>query len=132
MEFTLERIFKAPPDVLYNGWLNSQVHSAMTGGVCRISPHENAEFSAWDEYIQGKNLTLVPGSFIKQSWRTVEFADDQEDSILELHFIPEGRIQTRLVLRHSNLTDADFHYKQGWIESYFEPMEEYFSKTDPG
>jgi uncharacterized protein YndB with AHSA1/START domain len=42
----------------------------MTAGEANISDAVGAEFSAWDEYITGRNLELVPGERIVQAWRT--------------------------------------------------------------
>jgi len=128
MEFTLEYEFSVAPDILYNGWLDSRTHSEMTGGESNIQPTKNKEFLAWDGYISCKNLELVPNQLIKQSWRSSDFKKDQEDSILELQFVSLGNNKTKLILKHSHLTDADMHYKQGWFDSYFIPMAEYFNQ----
>ncbi len=112
--------------VLYKAWLDSEQHTAMTGGEAVVSDKVGDSFTAWDEYISGRNLELVPDTKIRQSWRTADFPEDQPDSELELAFIPT-ETGTRIVLRHSNLTDADEHYKAGWEQHYFEPMAVYFA-----
>ena len=112
--------------VLYKAWLDSEQHTAMTGGEAVVSDKVGDSFTAWDEYISGRNLELVPDTKIRQSWRTADFPEDQPDSELELAFIPTDT-GTRIVLRHSNLTDADEHYKAGWEQHYFEPMAVYFA-----
>lgn len=112
---------------LYNAWLDSKKHSAFTGGKAKISGKIGASFSAWDEYITGKTLELVEGEFIKQSWRTVEFPEGAEDSILELKF-EEKDGKTKLHLTHYNLQRGDAEkYEEGWKDHYFKPMKTYFS-----
>jgi activator of HSP90 ATPase len=112
---------------LYAAWLDSKKHSAFTGGDAQISKKVNGEFTAWDEYILGKNLELKDGKFIKQSWRTMEFKDSAPDSILELTF-EEKAGKTKLSLYHYNLQKGDGKkYSQGWKEHYFTPMKAYFS-----
>lgn len=127
MEFTVNTTIKAPALEIYNGWLNSKIHSEMTGGSAEVSNEVDKKFTAWDEYISGINLELKPG-FIKQSWRTTDFENDQEDSILEIHFKETKTGSTKITLHHYNLLEKDFSYKKGWVEHYFEPMKEYFEK----
>lgn len=129
MEFRLEYEFNTDAQTLYRAWLDSEKHSEMTGGEAIVSAIEGEEFTAWDEYISGTNIELKPNSYIKQSWRTVQFLEDQADSILELYFEDLESEITRIILIHSNLTNSieDRAYENGWIENYFKPMSEYFS-----
>lgn len=111
---------------LYEAWLDSKKHTAFTGGDAQISPKVNGEFTAWDEYIIGKNLELKPGKFIKQSWRTMEFKKEDPDSVLELTF-EEKKGKTTLNLYHYNLQKGDGKkYGKGWEDHYFKPMKAYF------
>ena len=125
VEFELSEIFPATPEALYAAWLDPEQHSAMTGGVAETSAEDGASFTAWDGYIQGRNLELNPPSRIIQTWRTVEFTESDPDSLLEIRFEPveEG---TRLTIHHSELPAHGTIYEQGWIDSYFVPMREYF------
>ncbi len=97
----------------------------MTGGEATVSDEVGGTFEAWDGYIEGKNLELEPSKRILQSWRTAEFSNADEDSLLEILFAAEGT-GTRLTIRHSNLPEQGMQYKQGWVDSYIIPMLEYF------
>ncbi len=111
---------------LYTAWLNSEQHTAFSGGEAIISNKLNETFTAWDGYITGKNLELVPHKKIVQSWRTAEFKADAPDSILELTF-EEKNEKITLHLYHYNLQKGDAKkYTDGWKASYFEPMREYY------
>ena len=93
-----------------------------------MSDQVGAEVSAWDGYISGRNLELVPGERIVQSWRTSEFDDEHEDSVITvvLQEIGEG---TLLTLEHSNVPDEQRSYEEGgWQSNYFEPMVAYFTE----
>jgi activator of HSP90 ATPase len=125
IEFTVSALFPARPAEIYDVWMSSKGHSAMTGSLATISPIVGAEFEAWDGYIQGKNLELIPGMHIVQSWRTTEFSDDEPDSQIDIRLEAEGE-KTRLTLHHTGLPPHGGQYEQGWVESYFEPMQEYF------
>jgi uncharacterized protein YndB with AHSA1/START domain len=125
IEFKLSTVIPASPQDVYNAWLNSEGHSAMTGSPAKVSDKVGDEFDAWDGYIHGENLELVPNKRIVQSWRTVDFRDEEPDSHLEITLEPFNG-QTRLTLKHSELPAHGWQYKQGWVESYFEPMQDYF------
>ena len=63
-----------------------------------------------------------------QSWRTSEFAADAPDSRIEVSFA-NSEDDTILTLKHSDLQPGDGDkYKQGWEESYFEPMRAYYGE----
>ena len=126
INFVVTDVFPVTPDGLYQAWMTSKGHTGMTGSPATISGVVGGEFDAWDGYIHGKNLELVPGKRIVQSWRTSEFSPDEPDSRIEITLTPVGN-QTRLTLEHTNLPPHGGQYEQGWVESYFEPMKEYFS-----
>jgi len=99
----------------------------MTGGEASMSDEVGAEVAAWDGYIAGRNIELVPGERIVQSWRTTQFADEHEDSIITVT-LEEVEGGTLLTLVHSNVSDGQTSYEQGgWQEHYFVPMKEYFA-----
>jgi len=129
--FTLTTTIPASPQEIYDAWLDSVAHSEMTGGEATMSEEIGAEVSAWDGYIIGRNLELIPGRRIVQSWRTTEFGDEHEDSIVTvtLEETPDG---TLLTLAHENVPDAQRSYEEGgWQSNYFEPMQDYFAGRRP-
>ncbi|MFN2195915.1 MAG: SRPBCC domain-containing protein [Anaerolineales bacterium] len=128
IEFEISTLIPATAGQIYDAWLDSEAHTRMTGGKAQVSAQVGGEFTAWDGYIHGKNLALEPGRRILQAWRTADFAEDDEDSLLEVIFEPEAD-GTRVRLRHSHLPDEDGSgYEQGWVLNYFEPMKDYFLK----
>jgi uncharacterized protein YndB with AHSA1/START domain len=126
LEFTVSTIIPATPAQVYHAWLNSDEHGQMTGSPSTASDQVGAEFDAWDGYIHGKNLELVPNKRIVQAWRTSEFSDDEADSKIDITLEPSGS-QTKLTLHHTGLPPHGGQYEEGWVESYFDPMREYFS-----
>lgn len=125
IDFVVTELIPASPEEIYHAWLSSEGHSNMTGSPAQASDQEGEEFSAWDGYIHGKNLELEPHTRIVQSWRTSEFSVTEPDSRIEITLVPVGA-NTRLTLHHSGLPPHGGQYEQGWVESYFEPMKEYF------
>ena len=71
--FEVVTVVRAQPEQVYGAWLDGKKHSAFTGVRAQIEPVIGAPFSAWDEYIVGRNVELVPGHRIVQEWRTTEF-----------------------------------------------------------
>jgi uncharacterized protein YndB with AHSA1/START domain len=125
--YTLSTVIPASPAEIYRAWLDSIAHSEMTGGEATMSDEVGADVSAWDGYITGRNLELVPGQRIVQSWRTTEFDDEFEDSIVTI-LLQETEDGTFLTLEHSNVPDEHKSYEEGgWQSNYFEPMVVYFS-----
>ena len=125
MNFEISDLILASPKEIYKAWLNSAEHSEMTGGVAKVSAEVGGTFEAWDGYIEGRNLVLEPSKRIIQQWRTSEFKEDEKDSLLEIFFEEENE-GTRITIRHSELPEHGMQYKQGWVDSYFNPMKEYF------
>lgn len=129
-KFTVSDIIPAKPRAIYDAWLDSKAHGLMSGGKAKASAKVGAAFTAWDNYISGTNLELMRGKRIVQSWRSAEFAAGDKDSKLAITLKPVAG-GTKLTLFHSGIPDSqmDGGYKEGWVESYFEPMKAYFAKA---
>ena len=124
--FTLTAKIPASPKEVYEAWLDSDAHSAMTGGSPTIMSNEEGKpFAAHNAYLWGKNLELVPNKKIVQTWRTTGFKSTDEDSQIEV-LLEEDQEGTLLTLKHSNVPEQEIHVEQGWVSHYFEPMTSYF------
>ncbi len=120
--FVISASFPVESSVLYRAFLDSETHSAFTGSEAHIDNKVGGGFSAWDGYITGEIVALEENKKITQRWRTTEFADTDEDSIIELEFVGGGG-ETTIILRHSNLPEGtEEEYRQGWEEFYFTPL----------
>ena len=127
--FTLTATIPASAQQIYDTWLDSAGHSAMTGGKASMSKEIGADVSAWDGYITGRNLELAPGKRIVQSWRTTNFLADHKDSTIEVTF-ENAEKGTLLKLVHADVPDGQTSYEQGgWREHYFQPMQKYFATS---
>jgi len=118
----------ASPKQIYDAWLSSKEHSKMTGSKATSSAKLNGKFTAWDNYISGKNLELIPDKRILQSWRTTEFSKDDLDSHLLIK-IEEVKDGSKVTLVHSEIpAGQSAAYKKGWSDFYFKPMKTYFQQ----
>lgn len=126
-DYELVDIIPASPHAVYEAWMSSEGHTAMTGSDSTIEAREGAPYEAGEGYITGRTILLEPDRRIVQTWRTSEFSDSDPDSEIEVRLEPvEGG--TRLRLLHRNVPDGQLQYEQGgWQDNYFEPMKEYFS-----
>lgn len=127
---TVSATLPATPKEIYNAWLSSKGHTAMTGAEATCTAKSGSTFAAWDGYIEGKNLELEPYTRIVQSWRTSEFPEETEDSQLEI-LLEKVSNGTKITLNHTNIPKGQgAQYQQGWHDHYFTPMKEYFSAKD--
>lgn len=124
--FTLSEIIPAKPAEIYEAWLSSEGHAAMTGSPAKVEGKVGGKFSAWDGYIFGKTLELTPNQRIVQAWRTTEFPGDAPDSRVEV-FLEEVAEGTKVTLIHGDMPEDQVDsYRQGWEDFYFKPMKQYF------
>jgi activator of HSP90 ATPase len=123
----LKELFTATPEQIYKAWLDSEKHTAMTGGKAICSNEINDTFSTWDGYISGKNVSFIENKEIIQEWRTTEFKETDNNSELILKF-QDTEKGCQLTLIHNNIPEGQSDYEKGWINHYFEPMKAYFEK----
>lgn len=127
-EFTLVVTISSKAEKFYEAYLSSEGHTALTGSPARVDGTVDGDFTAWDGYIQGMFLELEKNKRIVQAWRTAEFPEEAEDSIVEI-LLEEDHGKTKLTLKHTNIPKGQMdNYKTGWEDFYFKPMKEYFGK----
>jgi activator of HSP90 ATPase len=120
--------FKATPKELFNLFLDSKKHSEATGGKAKVSSKVGGSFTAWDGYIRGKNLAIIPGRMITQAWRSGEFKDTDHDSILVLTF-EKAAGGTLLTMTHTAVPDHKAPgFNKGWRTHYWEPIKKHLAK----
>lgn len=62
-------VFKASPHDVYEALMDSKKHSKFTGAKAIISREVGGKINAYDGYIEGVNVELVPDKKIVQKWR---------------------------------------------------------------
>ena len=133
-DYKLACTLPASPEAVYDAWIDTDGHTAMTGAPAETGREVGDAYSAWDGYITGTILELVPGRRIVQSWRTSDFDDDDADSTVAIELEP-AETGARLTLSHSGVPNGQTDYENGgWKDFYFTPMTAYFAgkrKTAP-
>ncbi|MGI9540325.1 MAG: SRPBCC domain-containing protein [Miltoncostaeaceae bacterium] len=118
----------APPERLYDMYLDPAEHAAFTGSPVTIAAQPGAPFRAFDGALTGTILQVVPKRLIVQSWRSPYWEDADLDSTLILTFLPEGD-GGRIELVHVNVVDADFAgVSQGWEKFYWTRWHAYLTQ----
>jgi activator of HSP90 ATPase len=115
----------APPDRLFDMYLDPREHAAFTGQPVTIGSRPGDSFRAFGGAIWGTILHVEPKRLIVQTWRSVNFPATALDSILILTFCPQsdgGRIE----LTQINVADEDFAgVSHGWHNYYWTPWRNY-------
>jgi activator of HSP90 ATPase len=115
--------FNTSPRVIYEMLMDSRKHAKFTGEKARIGRKIGEKFTAYDGYISGVNLDLVPDKKIIQSWRGNDWPEGHYSRVtFSLQKVKNG---TRLTFRQSGVPEK--YYKdinQGWRDYYWTPMQE--------
>lgn len=127
--FTQKVVFKnTTPEMLYEMYMDAKLHSLLTGDTAKISKKEGTAYTAYGDYIKGKNLQLIPGKLIVQSWRGKDFKKSDLDSTFILQFEKQGN-DAVLNMVHANVPDAEAEgIKSGWNDFYWTPWKAYLAK----
>ncbi|HEX4801975.1 MAG TPA: SRPBCC domain-containing protein [Myxococcaceae bacterium] len=122
-------VVHAPAERIYQAWLSSSEHTAMTGSRATVEGNVGGRFTCYDGRIEGANLELEPGRRIVQRWRSTDFPAEAADSLLEVRLEPLDT-GTRVAFVHSEIPEGQGTLlEEGWRKYYLEPMDRYFAST---
>jgi activator of HSP90 ATPase len=120
--------FSATARELYDIYLDPARHAAVTGAPVKISPKPGSKFAAFNDMLSGAMLYTIPGELIVQRWRSCEFYDTDQDSILILRFVQDGT-RGRIDMTHANVPKQDHDgVTKGWEKFYWKPLRGYLKK----
>ena len=124
-------IVNGKPKEVFDHWLSSDGHAAMTGGGAEVDATEGGRFTAWGGYIQGVTKKIERRERrIVQTWRTMEFAKKAPDSRIEIQ-MRALKGKTQVMLKHTKLQKGDgAKYTTGWYEHYLQLMVAYFEEKN--
>ena len=119
--------FIASPQEVYEGIMDSKKHESLSGEKASISREVGGAFKAWGEHISGFNLVLQPDRKIVQAWRAHDWSDDHYSiATFDLCEVDGG---TELRFTQIGVPPHRFEgHSRGWIETYWQPMQELFDK----
>jgi activator of HSP90 ATPase len=128
---TLEQtvIFDAPPRVVYDVYVDEKKHAKFTGAKAKLTKKPGGKMNAWDGYVSGTMLLLVPGKRIVQTWKSQTWPKGRPESILDIRLKPKGK-GTELTMIHAGIPTASLAngFRSGWHRSYWKPIATYLAK----
>jgi activator of HSP90 ATPase len=119
--------FSASPEDVYETIMDSKKHQSLSGEKANISREVGGAFEAWGDHISGFNLVLRPGQKIVQAWRARDWWPDHYSVVtFELNPVDGG---TELRFTQIGVPPHRFDgHSRGWIEAYWQPMQELFDR----
>jgi uncharacterized protein YndB with AHSA1/START domain len=133
MSIRKEVTFPVSPDRVYQLFTDDKIFAAATGRAAKIGNKEGSEFSIFGDFISGRQIELVPGKKIVQSWRFAAWGPGVHSRVsLSLSASGTG---TKLVLEHDSIPDGkspefptwEEHISTNWPVFYFEPIAKYLA-----
>jgi len=122
----------APPDKLFDMYLDPAAHAAFTGFPVTLEPRARGAFRAFDGMLSGTILHIESKKLIVQTWRSANWPAEAIDSVLTLSFWSEND-GARIELVHVNVADGDFAgVSQGWEKYYWTPWRAYLTEKAGG
>ena len=122
-------IFKANPHDVYEALMDSKKHAKFSNSKANISREVGGEFTAYDGWINGKNLELIQDKKIVQNWRG-NGEDWPEGYYSKVTFsLSKTKNGTKLTFKHEGIPESTYEdISKGWEEHYWEPMKEMLEK----
>lgn len=120
--------FRASPHEVYELLMDGKKHAGFTGAPASISRKAGGAFTAYDGWIEGQNLELVPDKKIVQRWRGTDWpAGHFSTATFALKAVKGG---TELAFTQTGVPEE--HAKdisEGWKEHYWEKMKRVLEKN---
>ncbi len=120
-------IFKASARDVYELLMDSKKHTAFSGAKARMSKKAGGSFTAYDGWIEGKNLRLVPNRLIVQKWRGQDWPKAHY-SVITFELSKKGT-GTKLVFTQKGVPVSKYRgIFEGWKEHYWHKMKTYLGE----
>jgi activator of HSP90 ATPase len=128
-----EATFPASPERVYELLADAEKFAAATGRPAKIGEGQGATFSIFGDYIQGRQIEMIPGKRVVQAWRGSNWGPGVY-SIVRFTLIAEGK-GTKLVVDHDAYPEGASpmypswheHLSANWPVFYFEPFAKYLA-----
>lgn len=119
----------ATPARVFQALLSSREHGEFTKSPASISNKVGSLFSVYDGYASGKNVKLIPGKLIIQTWKAKDWPEGVVSTVtFELKPADRG-LSTLIQFTQegvpSELAEA---LERSWKEFYWDTMVKYFAK----
>lgn len=113
--------FRATPHEVYEALIDSARHSKFTGSKAKISREAGGKFNAYDGWVEGVNVELVPDKKIVQKWRGSDWPS-RHYSVAKFELKKIGK-KTELKFTQTGVPeDCLDMIDKGWVEHYWDKM----------
>lgn len=119
--------FHTTPHVLYEMLMNSEKHAAFTKEPAKISRKVGGKIYAYGEWIEGKNLELIPDTKIVQQWRGADWPEGHFSKVTFM--FTQKDENTVLTFSQIGVPVEQYHdIDDGWKSEYWEKMKKTLKK----
>ena len=120
-------IFKANQKELYQLLMDSKKHAAFTEAEAKISSKVGGSFTAYDGWIGGKNVKLVPNKLIVQKWRGQDWPKGHYS--VATYKLEKKGTGTKLTFTQKSVPASKFKdISSGWKTHYWKKMKAYLKE----
>lgn len=118
----------ASPQEVYDALMTSSGHTKFTGEKAVIGKKAGDSYSAYGGYISGKNVELIPGEKIVQTWIAMEEQwPEGHESLITFKLSAKGK-NTLITFTHENIPEVIArNFVTGWKDYYWTPLKMYFA-----
>ena len=128
-DFHQKVAFPTPPLDFYQCMMDERRHSSFTASPCHIEDIEGSLFTAYDGYINGKNIVLERGKRIVQLWQAKEESWPENywsEIVFAIKEHPEG---CQIDFFHMGIPENLYEQiSKGWETYYWEPLRFYLDR----
>jgi activator of HSP90 ATPase len=119
--------FAAPASVVYDLLMDSKQHRAFTRHPAVVSDQVGGKVSAYNGYIQARNLELVPGNSIIQAWRASDWpAGVWSEAHWNFETVPGGCVLT--FTQTGVPAEEAKALSRGWKEYYWDKIKKHLKR----
>ncbi len=126
MSIHLQEIIPADPHRVYQVLADAERLSALSGKTGSAARTEGEEFAAFDGYVTGRQIELVPDTRVVQTWRFPRWEPGQHSLVTFTLTKVDGG--TCLAIdQHGEPDGWHEHIASNWPTFYFTPLTEHFT-----
>ena len=128
MACTIEQVVEfsgTTPEQLFDIYLDKIRHGDAIGAPVEVSRDEGAAFEAFGGGVRGRNLLILPGRMVVQSWRGTPWSTSDVDSVLVLSFEASAAGAAVRLVQAMVPEAAGEVIAEGWHRMYWEPWRAY-------
>jgi activator of HSP90 ATPase len=115
---------------LFDTYVTSDLHARATQAEAVVGDKAGDEFRVFGGGVKGRNLAVVDGRMIVQTWRGRPWQDTDLDSVLVLAFsdTPSG---AKIELSQANIPDQAYPMvnEAAWHDRYWRSWQDYFAAS---